>query len=85
MALLKQPNPDPATIGRMVLDMKTFHDQTRAKQMDFEKQLSEVLNPSQRQVVDNLRDQAPTFRALRRLGFIGRQDFEQGPGYMSTE
>ena len=78
MSMLKQPNPDPATVGRAVIELKGIHEQARMKQSDFEKEVSSVLNPTQRQTVDNLRSQAPTFMALRGIGLIGREDFQQG-------
>src|SRR5262245_13952171 len=70
MALLKQPNPDPTAVGRIVVDLSGIHQQVRAKQMDYEKQFDSLLNPTQRQAVNNLRNQAQTFMALRRLGVI---------------
>jgi Spy/CpxP family protein refolding chaperone len=78
MSMLKQPNPDPAAVGRAVIELKTIHEQARMKQSDFENQVSSLLNPTQRQTVDNLRSQAPTFMALRGIGLIGREDFKQG-------
>src|SRR5262249_33866633 len=84
MALLKQPNPDPATVGRSVIELKTIHEQARTKQMDFEKQVSSLLNPKQQQIVNNLREQAPTFRALRSIGLLGAPDFPSGMFMSST-
>ena len=78
MSMLKQPNPDAAAVGRTVIELKTIHEQARMKQSDFENEVSSVLTPAQRQTVDNLRSQAPTFMALRGLGLIGREDFQQG-------
>ena len=74
MTLLKETNPDPAAVGCLVLDLKTIHDQARSKQMDIERQLSALLNPTQKQVVDNLRNQAQTFAALRSIGLLGASD-----------
>ena len=48
MSMLKQPHPDPATVGRTVLELKGIPEQARTKQSDFENQLSSILNPSQR-------------------------------------
>jgi Spy/CpxP family protein refolding chaperone len=81
MTLLKQPNPDPAAVGRIVIDLKATHEQARAKQMDLEKQFLALLNPTQQQIVNNLRNQAQTFRALRALGMLGAPEF---PGGVST-
>jgi len=81
MALLKQPNPDPAAVGRIVIDLKATHEQARAKQMDLEKQFLALLNPTQQQIVNNLRSQAQTFVALRALGMLGAPGF---PGGVST-
>ena len=78
MSLLRQPNPDPATVGRAVLDLKASHEQVREKQADFEKQLDDILNPKQQQTVNTLRSQAQTFTALRTLGFIGVQESRMG-------
>jgi Spy/CpxP family protein refolding chaperone len=77
MSLLNQPNPDPTAVGRATIELKAVHDRFRAKRADMEKQLSSVLNPTQRQTVDQLRSQAPTFMALRRLGLI-QPDFQEG-------
>jgi Spy/CpxP family protein refolding chaperone len=78
MALLKQPNPDPTAVGRIVVDLKGVHEQARVKQMDLEKQFTSLLNPTQRQTVENLRKEAPTFAALRGLGVLGAPDFAHG-------
>jgi Spy/CpxP family protein refolding chaperone len=78
MSLLRQPNPDPATVGRAVLDLKASHEQLREKQADFEKQLDNILTPKQQQTVNTLRSQAQTFTALRTLGFIGVQESRRG-------
>jgi Spy/CpxP family protein refolding chaperone len=77
-SLLAQPNPDPAAVGKIVIDLNAIHEQARAKQKDVEKQLSGILNPSQQQTVDNLRKQAGTFMALRSLGLLGGPEFRHG-------
>jgi Spy/CpxP family protein refolding chaperone len=82
MSLLDQPNPDPATVGRAVLDLKATHDQMREKRADFEKQLTAVLTPAQRETVNSLRSQAPTFAALRTIGLLGNPE---SPARQSTE
>src|SRR5262249_28089510 len=74
MSMLRQPNPDPAAVGRIVIELKGIHEQARTKQTDFDNQLSSILNPEQRRTVDNLRNQAPTFIALRSLGLLGNPD-----------
>jgi len=71
MTLLHQTNPDPAAVGRIVIDLKGIHEQARAKQADYEKQLTGLLNPTQQQIVNNLRNQAQTYRALRSIGLLG--------------
>ena len=71
MSLLNQADPDPAAVGRATIELKAIHDQARSKQADFERQLSSLLNPMQQQIVNNLRSQAQTFVALRRLGLLG--------------
>ncbi len=78
MAMLKQPNPDPAAVGKAVIELKAIHEQVRTKQADMEKQLTSILNPTQQQTVNNLRNQAPTFMALRRLGLLGTPEFPHG-------
>jgi Spy/CpxP family protein refolding chaperone len=70
MSLLKQPNPDPATVGRATIELKAIHDRAMAKQADVEKQFMSLLTPAQQQTVNNLRDQARTSMALRRLGLL---------------
>jgi Spy/CpxP family protein refolding chaperone len=70
MTLLHQTNPDPTAVGRIVIDLKAIHEQARVKQNDYEKQLSSLLNPTQQQIVNNLRNQAQTFRALRSIGLL---------------
>jgi Spy/CpxP family protein refolding chaperone len=77
MMLLNQQNPDPATVGRATIELKSIHDQIRANQSDYEKQFSSILNPNQQQTVNQLRSQAQTFIALRRLGVI-QPDFAHG-------
>jgi len=78
MTLLKQPNPDPATVGKAVIELKAIHEQVRTKQAEMEKQLTSILNPTQQQTVNNLRSQAQTFMALRRLGLLGAPEFPHG-------
>ena len=78
MALLEQTNPDPTAVGKIVIDLKAIHEQARTQQTDFEKQLSGILNPTQQQTVNNLRNQAKTFFALRRLGLLGTSEFPHG-------
>jgi Spy/CpxP family protein refolding chaperone len=78
MTLLHQTNPDPAAVGRIVIDLKGIHEQARAKQADYEKQLTGLLNPTQQQIVNNLRNQAETFRALRSIGLLGAREFPHG-------
>jgi Spy/CpxP family protein refolding chaperone len=70
MTLLNQPNPDPAAVGRATLELKALHDQAKAKKAEMDKQLSTILNPTQQKKVDQLRNEAETFMALRRLGLI---------------
>jgi Spy/CpxP family protein refolding chaperone len=78
MTLLHQTNPDPAAVGRIVIELDAIHQQVRTKQADMEKQLTGILNPEQQQIVKNLRDQAETFIALRRIGLLGAPEFPRG-------
>jgi len=78
MTLLQQTNPDPAAVGRVVIDLKGIHQQARAKQNDFEKQLLSLLNPTQQQIVNTLRTQAQTLVALRSIGLLGAPQFHRG-------
>src|SRR5262245_31281091 len=55
MSMLKQPDPDPAAVGRVVIDLKATHDQARAKQADIERQFYAILNPTQQQIVNDIR------------------------------
>lgn len=71
MTLLHQPNPDATAVGRVVIELKAVHEQARAKQNEYEKQLTSLLNPTQQQIVNNLRNQAQTYRALRSMGLLG--------------
>jgi Spy/CpxP family protein refolding chaperone len=70
MSLLKQPDPDPAAVGRVVIDLKATHEQARMKQADIEKQFFAILNPTQQQTVNDLRKDADTFTALQTLGLL---------------
>jgi Spy/CpxP family protein refolding chaperone len=70
MTLLNQPNPDAAAVGHATIELKAIHDQAKAKQAEIDKKLSGVLNPTQQQTVTQLRKEAGTFMALRRLGLI---------------
>jgi len=77
MSLLNQPNPDPAAVGRATIELKAVHDRVRSRQADIEKQFSSVLNPTQQQTVNRLREEADTFMALHRIGLI-EPDFDNG-------
>jgi Spy/CpxP family protein refolding chaperone len=70
MTLLNQPNPDPAAVGRATIELKAVHDQAKAKRAEMDKKLDTILNPTQQQKVNQLRNEAETFMALRRLGLI---------------
>ena len=78
MTLLHQPNPDATAVGRVVIELKTVHEQARAKQNEYEKKLTSLLNPTQQQIVNNLRNQAQTYRALRSIGLLGAPEFPHG-------
>ena len=78
MTMLRQPNPDPAAVGRIVVELKGIHEQARTKQADFENQLSSILNPKQQETVKYLRSQAQTFMALRGIGLLGAPEFPHG-------
>ena len=75
MTLLRQTDPDPAALGRVVIDLKAIHGQARMKQEDFEKEVFKILDPKQQETVTNLRKQAQTYAALRGIGLFGRHDF----------
>jgi Spy/CpxP family protein refolding chaperone len=78
MAMLRQPNPDPAAIGQVVIDLKAIHEEALTKQADLEKELNTILDPTQQQTVNNLRKQAETMAALRRLGLLGVPESSRG-------
>jgi Spy/CpxP family protein refolding chaperone len=78
MSLLKQENPDPSAVGRIVIELKGIHQQVQTKQADYEKQLSSILTPTQQQTVNSLRSQAQTFAALRGIGLLGAPGFPHG-------
>jgi len=78
MSMLRQPNPDPAAVGRAVIDLKAIHEEGLAKQADLEKELNTILDPTQQQTVNNLRQQAETMTALRRLGLLGMPESARG-------
>jgi Spy/CpxP family protein refolding chaperone len=77
-SMLRQPNPDPAAVGRTVIELKGIREQAREKQADFDNQLSSILNPAQQKTVNDLRSQAPTFMALRSLGLLGTPEHAGG-------
>jgi Spy/CpxP family protein refolding chaperone len=75
MSLLNRPNPDPTAVGKAAIAFKQVHDQARTEQANLEKEFLNVLNDNQRRTVNSLRNQAPEFMALYRLGFL-RPDTE---------
>lgn len=70
MALLSKPNPDPTAVGNATIALKQVHEKARAEQANLEKDFLNVLNTTQRQTVNSLRDQAPTVMALHHLGLL---------------
>jgi len=78
MSMLKQENPDPSAVGRIVIELKAIHQQVQTKQADYENQLSSILTPTQQQTVNTLRSQAQTFAALRSIGLLGATGFPHG-------
>ena len=70
MSLLRQPNPDPAAVGKAAIALKQAHDQVRAEQTTLEAGFVGILNDSQRQKVNRARAEAPTALALYRLGLL---------------
>jgi Spy/CpxP family protein refolding chaperone len=76
--LLAQPNPNLEQVGAVVVEMKKFHEQARSAQKGMEKELMTLLDPTQQEVVTNLRNQAQTFYALRRLGLLGVPESQGG-------
>jgi Spy/CpxP family protein refolding chaperone len=70
MALLRQPNPDPAAVGRATIALKQVHDQAVKQQADLEKDFLNILTDSQRRTVNSMISQAPSVLALHRLGLL---------------
>ena len=70
LRLLRQPNPDPAAVGKATIALKQVHDQAMAEQANLEKDFYNTLTDSQRITVDKLRTQASTVLALHRLGLL---------------
>jgi len=70
MRLLNQPNPDPTTVGKATIAFKQVHEQVRTEQANLEKDFLNVLNDSQRRMVNSIKSQAPEFVALYRLGLL---------------
>jgi Spy/CpxP family protein refolding chaperone len=70
MTLLRQPNPDPAAVGRATIELKQVHDQAKAQQAALERDFYNILTESQRTMVDKLRSQAPAVMALHRLRLL---------------
>jgi Spy/CpxP family protein refolding chaperone len=78
MGLLRQPNPDPATVGKATIALKQAHEQVRAEQAALEADFLAILDDSQRQKVNRLKTEAPAALALYRLRLIT-------PEWMGTE
>ena len=70
MTLLRQPNPDPAVVGRATIELKQVYDQGKAQRAALERDFDNILTESQRTMVDKLRGQAPAVLALHRLGLL---------------
>lgn len=70
MALLNQPNPDPTVVGKATIALKQVHDKAKTEQANLERDFMNVLNSTQKQTVNSLRDKAPTVMALHRLGLL---------------
>jgi len=81
---LREPNPDPAAIGRIIIDLKAIHEEALTKQADLENELNSILNPTQQQIVNNLRKQVETMAALRRLGLLGMPESRRGMDMTSS-
>jgi Spy/CpxP family protein refolding chaperone len=78
MGQLNKPNPDPNAVGKAAIALKQVHDQAKTEQASLEKDFLNILNPDQRQTVNNLRDEAPTVLALHRLRLMSPEGgFEQ--------
>jgi Spy/CpxP family protein refolding chaperone len=73
MSLLRQPNPDPAEVGRATIELKQVHEQATAKQTALEKDFYNILTDNQRATVDKLRSQGAAVLALHRLGLLAPQ------------
>lgn len=74
MALLNKPNPDPTAVGQATIALKQVHDRAKTEQANLEKDFLNVLNNTQRQTVNKLREQAPTVMALHRLGLLAPEN-----------
>jgi Spy/CpxP family protein refolding chaperone len=70
MALLNKPNPDPTAVGQATIALKQVHEKAMTEQANLEKDFLNVLNNTQRQTVNSLREKAPTVMALHRLGLL---------------
>jgi septal ring factor EnvC (AmiA/AmiB activator) len=67
---LQSSNPDPATVGQLLIEIKTIQDQIQRTIADSNKQLDDIFNADQRTRLDQLRGAAqacgviPAFKAL---------------------
>jgi septal ring factor EnvC (AmiA/AmiB activator) len=67
---LQSPNPDPATIGQLILEMRAIQNRIQQTIGDANKSLDQILNADQRTRLDQLRGAAgacqviPAFKAV---------------------
>ena len=70
MTLLDDPTSDPATVGKLSLELRAISKQVNVKQAETEKQLMGMLNPTQQQTVQALGRAAEIFVVLKKIGLI---------------
>jgi len=75
--LLNQPDSDPAAIGRAARELKAVREQVATQQSETEKKLLALLNPTQRQTVNDLGRTTKVLISLRQIGLL-QPDLENG-------
>lgn len=71
-AALDAPNPDPAQVGRLVIQMHGTREQVRAARQEMDKSFAALLTPEQRTKYDALKDARESF-GPRRFGRRGHR------------
>jgi periplasmic protein CpxP/Spy len=69
---LDAPNPDPAQVGRLVIQMHDTGEQVRAARQEMDKSFAALLTPEQRAKYDALKDARDSF-GPRRFGRRGHR------------